>query len=160
MLHKKIILFLFLLVLLLLAACQSQIDLSQPPEIRFGEEVCTECGMIISEPRYAAAYYTTQGDARRFDDIGGMFTYQAEHQEDVAQSWVHDFDTEELVKADQAFYVISDQLHTPMGFGVIAFSEQDRAQRLASKSNTLVMSFDESLMSYMEFSADHEHSEP
>lgn len=151
--------FLALLVLLLLGACQSQVDLSQPPEIRNGEDVCTKCGMIISEARYAAAFYTVQGEARRFDDIGGLFIYHAENQEDVAQFWVHDYETEEWIKADQAFYVTSDQLHTPMGFGLIAFSEQDRAQRLASKSNTMVMSFDDTLMSFMDGSAEHEHSD-
>ena len=154
------IIFLALLVLMLLGACQSQADLSQPPEILYGEDVCTKCSMIISEPRFAAAYYTTQGDARRFDDIGGMLIHHLEHQEDVAQFWVHDFDTEEWVEAEQAIYVISDQLHTPMGFGVIAFSEQDRAQRLASKSNTMVMSFDDALMTFMDGSTDHEHSDP
>ncbi len=153
------LIFLAVLVLLLLGACQSQVDLSQPPEIRYGEDVCTKCGMIISEARFAAAYYTEQGDARRFDDIGGLFIYNTENQEDVVQFWVHDFDTEEWVEADQAFYVISDQLHTPMGFGVVAFSEQDRAQRLASKSNTMVMSFDDALMSFMDGSTDHEHSD-
>jgi len=153
------IIFLAVLVLLLLGACQSQVDLSQPPEIRYGEDVCTKCSMIISEARFAAAYYTEQGDARRFDDIGGLFIYHAENQEDVAQFWVHDYETEEWIKADQAFYVTSDQLHTPMGFGLIAFSDQERAKRIASESNTMVMSFDDILMSFMDGSAEQEHSD-
>ena len=151
--------FLAVLVLLLLGACQSQVDLSQPPEIRYGEDMCTECGMIISEARFAAAYYTPDGEAHRFDDIGGMLTHHAKMQEDVAQFWVHDYETEEWIVAEEANFVSSEALQTPMGFGVIAFSEQDRAQRLASKSNTMVMSFDDALMSFMDGGADHEHSD-
>ena len=94
-----------LLLVIMIVGCQAQVDLSQPPEILYGEEVCTECGMIISEPRFAAAYYTPEGDARRFDDIGGMLTHHAANQEEVAQFWVHDYETEEWIVAGEAYFV-------------------------------------------------------
>jgi copper chaperone NosL len=115
--------------------------------------------MIISEPRFAAAYYTVDGDARRFDDIGGMASYHAENQEDVAQFWVHDYDTEEWIIADQAFFVMSDQFHTPMDFGVVAFSDQSRAQELASESTTMVMTFEAIMESFQDGATSHEHSD-
>jgi len=148
-----------LLAIVLLVACQSQADLSQPPEIRYGEDMCTECGMIISEPRFAAAYYTVDGDARRFDDIGGMARHYAENQEDVVHFWVHDYDTEEWIIADQAFFVMSDQIHTPMDFGVVAISDQSRAQELASEFNTMVMTFEAVMESFKDGNTSHEHSD-
>ena len=152
----KIIVF---ITLAFLVACQSPVDLSEPPEIRYGEEMCTECGMIISEPRFAAAYYTVDGNAQRFDDIGGMASHHAENQEDVAQFWVHDYDTEEWIIADQAFFVMSDQVHTPMGFGVIAISDQSRAQELASEFNAMVMTFEAVMESFKDGTNSHEHSD-
>jgi copper chaperone NosL len=147
------------LILTFLVACRSPVDLSEPPEIRYGEEMCTECGMIISEPRFAAAYYTVDGSAQRFDDIGGMASHHAENQEDVAQFWVHDYDTKEWIIADQAFFVMSDQVHTPMGFGVIAISDQSRAQELAAEFNTMVMTFEAVMESFKDGNTSHEHSD-
>lgn len=151
--------FIVFLILTFLVACRSPVDLSEPPEIRYGEDTCTECGMIISEPRFAAAYYTVDGDARRFDDIGGMASYHAENQEDVAQFWVHDYDTEEWIIADQAFFVMSDQIHTPMDFGVVAISGQSRAQELASEFNTMVMTFEAVMESFKDGTTSHGHSD-
>jgi copper chaperone NosL len=150
---------LLLVAIILITACQAQVDLSQPPEIHYGEDLCEECGMIISEPRFAAAYYTTNGDARGFDDIGGMAVHHAEHQEDVTQFWVHDYDTEEWIEAERAYYVMSDQLHTPMDYGIVAFSDNDRAQKMASDNNAMVMSFEAVMDSFMEGNASHEHSD-
>ncbi len=151
--------FIVFLILTFLVSCQSPVDLSEPPEIRYGEEMCRECGMIISEPRFAAAYYTADGNARRFDGIGGMASHHAENQEDVAQFWVHDYDTEEWIIADQAFFVMSDQLHTPMDFGVVAFSDQSRAQEHASEFTAMVMTFEAVMDSFQDGTTSHEHSD-
>jgi copper chaperone NosL len=150
----------FLLIpFIILVACQAQNDLSQPPEIFYGEDVCEECGMIISDPRYAASYYTMDGDARHFDDIGGMAVHHAEHQEEIKQFWVHDFDTEEWIKADQGYFVMSDEVHSPMNYGIIAFSDETSAQEFALANNGMVMSFDAVMNSFNDESAVHEHSD-
>jgi copper chaperone NosL len=151
--------YLLFLAFILLVACQAQADLSQPPEIFFGEDLCVECGMIISDPRFAAAYYTSNGDARQFDDIGGMAVHHAEHQEDIAQFWVHDFETEEWIKAELAYFVMSDQVHSPMDYGVVAFSDEIRAKEYASEINAMVMSFDTVMDSISGESTTHEHSD-
>ena len=151
--------YILLVALFILAACQAQADPSQPPEIFYGEDVCVECGMIISEPRFAASYYTTDGDARHFDDIGGMAVHHAEHQENITQFWVHDFDTEDWIKADQGYFVMSDQVHSPMNYGIVAFSDEARAQEFASANNAMVMSFDAVMDSFIDGSASHEHSD-
>ncbi len=151
--------FILLALLVVLGACQAQPDLSQPPEIVYGEDMCTECGMIISEPRFAAAYYTQDGEARGFDDIGGMLTHHAEHQEKVAQFWVHDYETEEWIVAEEAFYVSGEELHTPMGFGVVAFSDQERAESFAAQSQVMFMSFDSIMDKYMHGDESHEHTD-
>jgi copper chaperone NosL len=135
-----------LILLLLTAACSSTADLDTPPEIRYGEDVCDRCGMIINEARYAASYVTNTGEVRRFDDIGGMFAYTQEMPENVNVYWVHDYDTEEWIKGNEAHYVAADTLRTPMGFHIVALSTLERAESLASESGGTVHTFD-SLMS-------------
>jgi copper chaperone NosL len=131
-----------LLFVLLLAACGSSLDLDTPPEIRYGEDSCDRCQMIINEARYAAAYVTENGDVRRFDDIGGMFIYTQETPEDVAVYWVHDFETEEWIKGKEAQYVAAAGLRTPMGFDIVAFATEEQAESLAAEMDGTVHTFD------------------
>ena len=148
------------LLLVLLIACQTSLDLSQPPEIRYGEDICSECNMIISEPRFAAAYYTSDGDSKLFDDIGGMAIYIAEHGEDAVQYWVHDYDTEEWIAAEESFFVISKGIHTPMDHGVVAFSDESRAEDLTTDLEGMVMTFTEVLSFFENGENTHSRSEP
>lgn len=103
-----------------------------PPDIKYGRDVCVECSMVISEARFAAAYRLDDGTEKLFDDIGGMLKHGNETG-DVAHAtaWVHDFQTEEWVQADVAFYVPTRSVATPMGHGVVAFADHARAMEFA-----------------------------
>lgn len=144
-------------VLLLLASCGQSVDTNAPPEIIYGQDVCDRCGMIISEEKFAAAYWTADGEARRFDDIGGMFASLAEKPEEVATYWVHDITSGEWIRAEEAYYVIDSDLMTPMGFGIAACAEEDQAHALAyNKENVMVMSFAEMLSSEQKMDEMHD----
>ncbi|UCC51087.1 MAG: hypothetical protein JSV68_18550, partial [Anaerolineaceae bacterium] len=56
------------LALFLFVGCGQTTNLEEPPQIVYGQDVCERCGMIISEEKFAAAYWTAGGEARRFDD--------------------------------------------------------------------------------------------
>jgi copper chaperone NosL len=116
---------------LLLTACSQQIDTEQAPAIAYGEDVCENCSMIISDERFAAAYWTADGVARRFDDIGGMVEYHQDRGEDVATFWVHDYPTGEWVRAESATFVLNKEMQTPMGFGIAACANEEQAKALA-----------------------------
>jgi copper chaperone NosL len=113
---------------LFVISCNSGGLPDQAPTIRYGEDPCDECFMLINEARYAAAYTTTGGQSRRFDDIGCLLAYHSKHREDVANFWVAGFSTQKWVIADSALYFKSDSIQTPMGFGIIAF-ENERIAR-------------------------------
>ena len=49
-----------ILLVLFLAACTARASQPTPPKIHYGEDICTDCGMIISEPRFASAYAVEQ----------------------------------------------------------------------------------------------------
>ena len=151
-----------LLLGIVLGGCQSRVDPDTPPEIRYGEDICDQCRMIISEPRYAAAYVTRQSLTRRFDDIGDLLLYHARHREDVLAFWVHDYETEEWLKAPQAFYVMSPELHTPMAHGIVALRERARAAVLAAEMHGRVFTFVELQQYFSQRPAtahSHQHTE-
>lgn len=121
------------LLVLLVAGCAAETSIDEPPEIVYGEDECDRCRMIISDARYAAAYMTEDGQARRFDDIGGMVLHHLEQEEDVHLFWVHDYESKVWVKADEAFFVVSNSLETPMGFGIAALNSQEEAEAMVAE---------------------------
>ena len=133
-----------LLLALVLAGCKQAINVEAAPEIIVGQDVCDRCGMLISEEKYAAAYWTKDGEARRFDDIGGMFAHYQEVGEDVATFWVHDYLTDDWIRGEDASYVLDPGLTTPMGFGIAACAEEAQAIALAAgQDGAIVVSFDD-----------------
>ncbi len=147
-----------LLTLLLagwLAACGGEAALERPPEILYGEDICEECGMLISDPRFAAAYVTADQEIRLFDDVGGMFAHDRRRQEAVAAYWVHDFPSQEWIRAERAAYVVEGGQMTPMGWGVVAFADLEPARAYAEANGGRVKSFED--MRAAALAPDHAH---
>ena len=139
--------FLLLFILVLAACAQGSAEL-KPPEIRYGETTCTDCNMIISDERFAAAYAYEVGTGRyqsaMFDDIGDMLRYADKHPEHtIAARYVHDYESKEWIDAAKAIYVMSDKIETPMASGIAAFSTADRAEALAYSLGSKALTWDE-----------------
>ncbi len=141
--NARRILWLALLAVLTLTACQSGEDAGGPPEIRYGEDVCDRCNMLIAEPRFATAYATESAEVRRFDDVGCLFLHAQEEAETVASYWVHDFNSEEWLAGEEATYVVNPDLITPMGWGIAAFASAGDAESYQAGEGGMVLSFAE-----------------
>ena len=122
-----------MLLLLVVSACAGVQAADGPPEINYGRDICIECGMIIDDPRFAAAYRLEDGTQREFDDLGGLVIYGRENGElDVASVWVSDFDDEVMIDAETAHFVPTRGVASPMGHGILAFAERNRAEAMAN----------------------------
>lgn len=99
-----------------------------PPSIRLGEDTCDECRMIISDERFAASYVTAGGETYRFDDPGEMVLSLRRRSDGMIRAWVYDYETRKPIRAEEAIFVHSPALHTPMGYGVAAFATRERAE--------------------------------
>lgn len=134
----------FLLATLALVACSPKAMELSPPEIAYGRDMCDACGMLIDEPQFAAAVILEDGTPRKYDDIGEMIQYHRKHPELKVKAWfVHDYDTQEWLPAETAYFVQSSQLKTPMGGGLAAFASQQRAEQFAQQVSGKVMRFEE-----------------
>lgn len=134
--------FLLAIAVLGFACSSSAIDLDATPEVRIGEDICTECGMIISEEVHTAAYRMTDGEQKIFDDIGDMAVHYRLHDDEVVAFWVHDFNSVEWIRAEDAFFVASHDLVTPMGHGIAAFTDRAAAEVLAAEIGGAVHTLD------------------
>jgi copper chaperone NosL len=131
------------LLLILVACARGQTEI-KPPEIHYGQDQCDECGMIISDPRFASGFLHEVDEGRYesliFDDIGNMLAHMQNHPGQHIVAWyVHDYTSEEWLDARQAYYVSSHEIHTPMGHGIAAHATQEAAQDMAAKTNGQVL---------------------
>ncbi len=107
--------------------------LDLPPDVRYGVDPCYRCGMIVSDERFAAAYVTSAGATRRFDDLGCLTSFLVEQPEAVSAFWVHDEESRAWLRGPQATFVRTSSIITPMGTGIIAVASATRARALAER---------------------------
>ena len=127
----------------------------EPPEIRYGRDVCAQCGMIVSDPRFAAAAATADGTMSIFDDIGDLLAYRKANQPDWAAIWVHDYDTQEWLRAEDAWYLLSPGIHSPMGWGIAAFASEDAARARQGELGGELLRWEELLARELPYPASH-----
>jgi len=115
---------------LLSAACSA--SAAGPPEIVVDHTSCSHCGMLVSEPGYAAGYQAPGKEPRVFDDIGCML--EAVRRETAAPIaiWVQDAAGAGWLDADEATFVASRNIPTPMSGGLLAYADAAAAEKAAT----------------------------
>ncbi len=125
----------------------SSLDKSpEKPSIWYGSDVCDMCGMVIAHTKYASAYYSpTEKKWRKFDDLGCMLMTLHKEGLEVEEIYVTDYESEELILAQDAFFVVVDprEVWTPMSSGIIAFKNRSSAESFAEEYKGKVYNFNE-----------------
>jgi copper chaperone NosL len=112
-------------------ACRAGND--GPPRIEVDRTPCAHCGMLVSEPVFAAAYRAPQGDARVFDDIACLLeAVSGEKDRSGLRLWFHDAATAQWIDGGTAVFVESAGLKTPMGGGFVAYKDEATAAKTAA----------------------------
>ena len=91
--------------------------------------MCAFCKMAISERQYAAQMISEDEAVMKFDDIGCMLKYQKANSGGArpAAVYVAHSRTKAWLNAEDAVFVRSETVKTPMGSGIIAFASTDEA---------------------------------
>ncbi len=107
------------------------------------EDMCSYCKMVISEKQYAAELIDSDGQVFKFDDIGCLLNFVKQRSINVsgASVFVMDYDQRQWIKADDAYYVKSQDITTPMNGGIIAFKDQAKANEAAGKYRGKLLRF-------------------
>lgn len=131
-----------IICIIAVASCQRQ---TLEPVALAPEDMCSFCRMAISEQRYSAQLLDSEGQVFKFDDIGCMVNFIQRNNPDgkTVARFVMDFDERIWIKAENAYYVESSEVTTPMNGGVIAFATEPKAQQAAEKFHGKVQRFGE-----------------
>ena len=128
--------FLLMAALVVLAfSCKGQNEGISPEPIYLGEEICSRCGMIISDVNYAAQLIEPGKGAHKFDDIGCLVEFMQESgggEQAIGKAFVMAQDKGEWLPFEDAHFVRSDKIKTPMGHGIMAFSDYSEAKSFAA----------------------------
>lgn len=120
--------FLFLgLISLIVVSCEVS-----PQPINYGSDACHYCDMTIVDRQHASQLVTTKGKAYKYDAIECMVhSFQDEFKDiEMAHHLVADFNQPgELINAKKATFLVSENIQSPMGANLSAFSSADAAKK-------------------------------
>jgi nitrous oxide reductase accessory protein NosL len=116
------------------------------PEIRLGDSVCIECGMIVSDDRFGTAT-VIEGDRGSepliFDDYNCQKIFEFKHPDlNVIRRWSRDYETLAWFRTGEGWLVSSRQIRTPMASDVAGFDSIERAQEFAESVSGEVITYD------------------
>ncbi|WP_228238304.1 nitrous oxide reductase accessory protein NosL [Allomuricauda sp. M10] len=133
-------LFLLLFVLVLSLGCSVR---SKP--IDYGHVGCHYCSMTIVDKQHATQLVTTKGKVFNFDAAECMMNHLKDVDEsDISLFLVNDFDQPGvLVDAKRATYLISENIPSPMGAFLSAFSEEQTAKKIMDINGGELLSWTE-----------------
>lgn len=105
-----------------------------PPRVRLGDSLCVECNMIISDARFATATVVKGArgpEALLFDDFNCQVNHEVANPEaEILARWSHDHGTTGWMRTEEAHFVRSDGLRTPMASKVAAFRDRGDAEAM------------------------------
>jgi copper chaperone NosL len=127
--------YIILPVLLFLASCSIE-----PKEINYGKDACSYCKMNIVDQQHAAEIVTQKGKVYMYDAIECMLRDEDHNNvEEVGLYLVMDYNNPNtFLKAEEAFYLISEEVPSPMGGNLSSFSTKDAADQLQEEKSGTV----------------------
>lgn len=103
---------------LLVAFLACSADPDAPPTVHYDLDACTDCGMLVSDPAYAAALVTKEGTTFVFDDPGCLFHYVVTQAPHVATMWFYDGAAQRWLRDGEVAFQTGRR--SPMGSGLLA----------------------------------------
>ena len=79
----------------------------------------------------------------RLYDLGAFPMLVEEGEEKVVGWFVHDYETEEWIDATTAFFVVSEEVKSPMNHGIAAHAQKSAAEAMAQKSDGQLFTWQE-----------------
>jgi copper chaperone NosL len=108
-----------------------------PVPIVTGKDQCDFCKMTVSDDRFGAEIVTKKGKVFKFDDAHCIFSFLEKDGFDknsVKDIYFKDFSNgHSLIKANEAFFLKSDQLRSPMAGNIAAFSNEDSLEKVKAE---------------------------
>ena len=111
-----------------------------PKDIQFGHDMCAFCKMTVVDQRHAAQLVTAKGRVHMYDAVECMVhMIQDNPAQKYAYALVCDYaNPGSLITAEEATFLISENIPSPMGANLSAFGARNSAvQALENAGGTL-----------------------
>lgn len=122
------------LPLLLFSSCQSG-----PEPVAPGKDACAYCKMTFSDLRFGGELVTNKGKVLKFDDIHCLLAYVKEgklERSAIGKIYLMDYAHQgNWIPAENSFLLQSEELHSPMGGNLAAFSSEAERGALQARIN-------------------------
>jgi copper chaperone NosL len=121
-----------------------------PEPIKYGHDNCEHCKMLISDHNYGAELITQKGKIFKYDSIECLADDQIRlSNEEIHSIWVANFyPPNELININNAHFLLSDNLKSPMGLYLSAFKNDVELNKIAEKYGGKEISW-EDLLDYV-----------
>ena len=131
-----------LLSLIFLMACTVE-----PQPLVYGKDGCHTCKMTLMDKKFGAEIVTKKGKVYKFDDVNCLMNFYnsgIEPEENISYRLIVDFSNpEKLIDAQQAFYVKSDGIKSPMASSIAAFEKKSDLDRYNKEWRGIILAWGE-----------------
>ncbi|MCB0496134.1 MAG: nitrous oxide reductase accessory protein NosL [Cyclobacteriaceae bacterium] len=131
-----------LVLLFFTSSCQVKLE-----QINYGKDGCHFCKMTIVDNQHAAELVTNKGKVYKYDAIECMVNdLEQKNKGSIALLYVNDYSNPgEFVKAEEATYLISQKIPSPMGAFLSAFSLSENAEKTQAEMTGDLLTWEELL---------------
>lgn len=142
-------LLLLLPLLLLFISCETK---PLPEPIEYGRDSCAFCRMIIADAGFAAELKTKKGKVYKFDSIECLAAFVLSgyvKRDEILAMWVADFaNKDNFLRVEEAKFLVSDRLRSPMGLNISAYSNEEDLQTAHRNFGGRILTWEE-VLSYV-----------
>ena len=133
-----------LMIMILIGLVSASCEIKSQP-ISYGKDVCKYCSMIIVDQQHGSEVITSKGKVFKFDSIECLlnYTHEAEQGEFAMKLCNHYHEPGELITLEEASFLISEGLPSPMGAFLTAFESKASAIEARKKFGGKIYSWSE-----------------
>ena len=106
-----------------------------PEPINYGQDTCHFCSMTIVDKQHGSEWVTDKGKVFKFDSVECLLNNQTQTDRETIAFYMcnHFSDPGELISAENAFFLISEGIPSPMGAYLTAFDSRASAMKAQSE---------------------------
>ncbi len=116
-----------------------------PEAIHYGRDTCARCRMHISQKGLGGELRDAKGRLTKYDDLGCLLIAMSKAHRAFPGAWAEDYAGGGFVDLTSAHFVLTDGHRTPMGYGVVAFTEEGAAAAYAASTGGRAVRLEEVL---------------
>lgn len=120
---------------------------SDPEPLRYGKDACHLCKMTLMDKKFGAELVTAKGKVYKFDDANCMVNFINSGylaNETLVHKLIIDYSQpEKLIPAEEAFYLKSDQIKSPMASQIAAFETEKMMLKYKPKLKAIYLGWGE-----------------